>query len=299
MTNRCKTSLVTWNQAQDSLRRLRHTVFVVEQKVPKELEWDGLDESAAHALAQAEDGRALGTGRLLDNGHIGRMAVLAEYRGRGIGSEILGCLLRGATDRGLNKVFLNAQVSALGFYERHGFIVEGEEFLDAGIVHKRMSKKLVSDGQDQVEPSGAELLARVTADGRRGIEIFLNRLDARLVDGPDFVAAAQQLLLRHPSNHLRICVQQVDGARAACPRLFGLLAHLPSRIELRQAGELQRERQENFALIDRCRYLRRVSPAQHEWLQGDDKSESDRLAALFDEIWLSAEIHPELRTLAL
>jgi hypothetical protein len=201
-------------------------------------------------------------------------------------------------------VFLNAQVSALPFYERHGFLVQGEAFFDAGIRHRRMVKRLAGDAAEPATAAsapaqGTAALARATTAGRRCLEIFLYRLEARLLDDTVFISAAQDLLLRHANNRLRICVQQIDGARAACPRLFALLAHLPSRIELRQAAELQRERQENFALIDRRSYLRRLSPSHHEWLSGEDKGESDRLASLFDEIWMTAEIHPELRVLSL
>jgi predicted GNAT family N-acyltransferase len=124
-----------WEQDRERLRRVRETVFVQEQQVPAELEWDEWDPSARHLLAVDAEGGPIGTARLLPNGHIGRMAVLAAWRGQGVGSALLAELLRLAD----GPTFLNAQTSALGFYRRHGFRAEGEEFMDAGIPHQRMS----------------------------------------------------------------------------------------------------------------------------------------------------------------
>lgn len=123
---------------------VREAVFVREQGVPAELEWDGLDAAALHAVAIATSGHAIGTARLLDDGHIGRMAVLAPWRGRGVGSAMLERLLEAARDRGLPAVLLNAQTHAIAFYARHGFAREGSEFLDAGIPHVAMRRYTVA-----------------------------------------------------------------------------------------------------------------------------------------------------------
>jgi predicted GNAT family N-acyltransferase len=106
-----------------------------------ELEWDEFDASAHHLLAMV-DGVAAGTGRLLPDGHIGRMAVLRAWRGQGVGSALLAELMRIAAARGLRRVMLNAQVQAVPFYLRHGFQAEGDEFPDAGIAHRRMWRAL-------------------------------------------------------------------------------------------------------------------------------------------------------------
>ena len=139
------TRLCTWQEAEPSLRAIRTQVFIQEQKVPKALEWDGEDDHALHALASALDNHPIGTSRLLLHGglaHIGRMAVLAEWRGQGVGSALLELMLGAAQARGATAVFLNAQTSAVGFYARAGFVAEGEEFLDAGIPHLRMTRRL-------------------------------------------------------------------------------------------------------------------------------------------------------------
>src|SRR5687767_4555759 len=105
---------VDWAAARESLRAVRYKVFVEEQRVPEELEWDGEDALSAHALAAA-DGSPIGTGRLLRDGHIGRMAVLEAWRGRGVGSALLTLLLRMAGESGHPIVRLHAQTHAQGF----------------------------------------------------------------------------------------------------------------------------------------------------------------------------------------
>jgi predicted GNAT family N-acyltransferase len=120
---------------------VREDVFVREQQVPLELEWDEMDEKSAHVLAEA-GALPIGTGRLLPDGHIGRMAVLASWRGRGVGAALLTELLAMATKRGMHQVILHAQTHARRFYERHGFRAQGAEFMEANIAHVRMLKRL-------------------------------------------------------------------------------------------------------------------------------------------------------------
>lgn len=130
-----------WSQDAAALRNLREAVFVIEQHVPVALEWDGIDAQCLHVLAQI-DGVPVGTGRLLPDGHIGRMAVLREFRGRGIGSAMLLHLIELARAAGVRLLILNAQTHAMAFYRRFGFIADGETFLEAGISHIRMTRTL-------------------------------------------------------------------------------------------------------------------------------------------------------------
>jgi predicted GNAT family N-acyltransferase len=127
-----------WPADRDRLAQVRETVFVVEQGVPRELEWDGEDAGATHWLAEDGGGVPIGVARLLRTGQIGRMAVLQPWRGHGIGARLLAAALDGARARGLAEVWLNAQTSALPFYARQGFVAEGGEFEEAGIPHRRM-----------------------------------------------------------------------------------------------------------------------------------------------------------------
>lgn len=133
--------IVDWGAAQARVMPLRMRVFVVEQGVPAELELDAFDALSQHALALNTGGEVVATGRLLPDGHIGRMAVDARWRGRGIGAAVLKALVAEAARRGMEQVMLNAQVQALDFYRRQGFIEEGEPFMEAGIVHRAMRRR--------------------------------------------------------------------------------------------------------------------------------------------------------------
>jgi predicted GNAT family N-acyltransferase len=128
-----------WSVDRERLRAVRRTVFIEEQHVPEALEWDGLDEQCCHALALAPGNVPIGTGRLTPDARIGRMAVAREWRGQGVGSAILQSLLETARAAGHARVELHAQVHALKFYGRHGFIARGAEFLEAGIPHRAMT----------------------------------------------------------------------------------------------------------------------------------------------------------------
>jgi predicted GNAT family N-acyltransferase len=130
-------SWASWQQAEQALRAIREQVFIHEQHVPEALEWDGLDEDCKHILVRDSSGQAIATARLQSDGHIGRMAVLPQWRHRGIGSAMLRKLVDYCSQHGL-QAHLHAQTHALGFYRKMGFTPIGEEFLDAGIPHRNM-----------------------------------------------------------------------------------------------------------------------------------------------------------------
>ena len=129
---------VDWSDEQRTLLLLRYVVFVEEQKVPLEEEMDGMDSTSTHFLATLNANLPVGTGRLLPSGQIGRMAVLKSFRNDGFGSLILQTIVRHGKSQGYDRLFLHAQNHAIPFYEKHGFVVQGDEFLDAGIAHHEM-----------------------------------------------------------------------------------------------------------------------------------------------------------------
>lgn len=134
--------LGSWEDLAVRARIIRAEVFLVEQQVPVELEWDDMDAVSLHAVALGSSGEVVGTGRLLPDGHIGRMAVRRDSRGKGVGGAILAALLTAARKRGLPEARLNAQTHAEAFYARFGFEREGEEFPDAGMPHIHMRLRL-------------------------------------------------------------------------------------------------------------------------------------------------------------
>jgi predicted GNAT family N-acyltransferase len=131
-----------WDDLRDRATPIRFKVFVEEQKVPAEIELDDWDPQCLHALALDDAGRVLGTGRLLPDGHVGRMAVLREARGTGTGTALLQALMQAARERGHRHVVLSAQTHAVPFYARLGFAIEGEVYDEAGIPHVDMRRAL-------------------------------------------------------------------------------------------------------------------------------------------------------------
>jgi predicted GNAT family N-acyltransferase len=121
---------------------LREQVFVGEQGVPVELEYDEFDEPSLHVLARGPDDRPIGTGRLLPDGHLGRLAVAKAWRGKGVGTALVLRLVEAAGRRGMSQLALHSQTAATGFYRRFGFLPEGPEFLEAGIPHVLMRRAL-------------------------------------------------------------------------------------------------------------------------------------------------------------
>jgi len=130
--------MVRWQDEASVLRIIRTTVFIHEQRIPEDLEWDDFDLVSMHVLALNSDEQPIGTARLLPDGHIGRMAVLKEWRGKGLGTAMLLRILEELRNRRIQKAILNAQTTAIKFYEKFGFQVSGKEFTEAEIPHVKM-----------------------------------------------------------------------------------------------------------------------------------------------------------------
>ena len=132
-------NILPWEQAQSQAYPIRLAVFVKEQGVPEELELDEEDPLAWHAIAKL-DGQAIGTARLQKDGKIGRMAVIQAYRRQGVASAMMNVLLKFGRQHGINQFYLHAQIEALPFYERFGFVANGPVFNEAGIAHQIMKR---------------------------------------------------------------------------------------------------------------------------------------------------------------
>jgi len=131
----------SWEELGALAAPVRFRVFVEEQGVPAEMELDASDPLSRHALARWGE-VVVGTGRLLPDGHLGRMAVLAEWRGRGVGAALLQALMDEAVRRGMRRLMLSAQTHAIGFYARFGFVPEGAVYDEAGLPHQAMWREL-------------------------------------------------------------------------------------------------------------------------------------------------------------
>ena len=132
------TKIVTFNnEYSPKIIHIRTRVFVKEQGVDASIDFDGLDEKAVHVLVLSNN-KAIGTARILEDGHIGRVAVLKEHRKKGAGYAAISALIETAKQKGLKRVYLGSQIHASKFYKNMGFKTCGEEFMDAGIKHIEM-----------------------------------------------------------------------------------------------------------------------------------------------------------------
>ena len=194
-----------WPAAAPFARPVRFEVFCLEQGISEALEMDHHDASSRHALARDERGTVLGTGRLLPDGHIGRMAVTKSVRGQGIGALILEALVKEASQRGIRQVILNAQLSAAGFYQRFGFEPQGEVFTEAGIEHRSMTKRL---------ETGDENLWLEEIDGQQAMDWVRqeNTRSAAILEGDARFDVFKQRLTSIYESTDRIPVATVRGA---------------------------------------------------------------------------------------
>ena len=141
MKNNLKIEIVKWIDDHTQLKNIREQVFIQEQKVTPQLEWDGMDENAMHFLV-FNDKAAIGCARAIvikDHMQLGRMAVLKEYRGQGIGSALLEKAMTIAKLNQLSVIYISAQCHAIDFYKKFGFEVKSDIYLDAEIPHRDMT----------------------------------------------------------------------------------------------------------------------------------------------------------------
>jgi len=228
------------------LRAVREVVFVREQNVPRELEADALDPDCLHVLARALDGTPIGTGRLIPPAvgggnegaaRIGRLAVLPEWRGRGVGEALLLALVEQARERGWHEVTLNAQASAIGFYLRHGFAPRGDRFHEAGIEHQAMARLLtgvvaVEDRDAAVAHTTALILA-----ARRGLWVYSRELDPGLFDAPEVIEALRRFATAGNGGEARFLLQDAAAPQRAHAPLLALAQRLPSVFLFREIAD--------------------------------------------------------------
>jgi len=232
MSHEYLTRREAWQDCKESSRELRAKVFIEEQGVPKEIEWDGRDEECIHVITRL-DGKALATGRLLPEGKIGRLAVESEFRGKGLGAQVLAALIDEAQALGFLKVYLNAQVSAQAFYHRAGFLPYGEVFEEAGIDHQAMALTL-DVSQTKIRDTQVATNTRLFALGARHnlkIETSCDNLTS-LFD--EHLRRELTLKLRdNPRFNIQLLTWDDAGLGQQAPHLVEWLQRLSSRVELR------------------------------------------------------------------
>ena len=235
--SRFHVEVVDYPAQHAALHRVRFTVFVDEQKVPAELEIDALDPLSLHVLARDAAGTPIGAGRLTPDGRIGRMAVLAAWRGKGVGDALLLALVDQARARGWREVGLHAQLPARVFYTRQGFLPEGEIFEEAGIAHQHM--RLALSGTVAIERAD-DAVAITTAlihRARRQLWIHSRQLDPGLLDAAPVLEALRRFATARHDKQALLIVHDSAAIRQGGSPLLSLLQRLPSVFRVREVSD--------------------------------------------------------------
>lgn len=302
---------------REALLGVRDDVFVREQRVPLDLDRDDDDPRSTHVLARALDGAAIGTGRLAPDGRIGRMAVLHDWRGRGVGTMLLHSLLDVARARRLDGVAVHAQRDAIPFYQRHGFEQDGVEFEEAGIPHLRMRRRIDPHGEPQRPPlpaapepvhlhasSREELIAvtqRLLAGARHGMCVLVRELHPMLLNDTACLVELRRLAISGRAASIRIIAQDLTRALKEGTRLLELAQRLSSVIEMRRPVDpADLGYRSAFMCVDTQGYLFR--PIESEMAATGSTYAPGRhaeLMRLFEEVWNRSLPWPELRALGI
>ncbi|MFK7955113.1 MAG: GNAT family N-acetyltransferase [Lysobacterales bacterium] len=310
----------SWQFDQDAIRAVRTEVFIVEQRVPEEEEWDDDDGSAQHFLALSSEREAIGTARLTADGRIGRVAVMKAWRGVKVGDALMRAAMEFARNRSMPELKLAAQTYALAFYQRHGFEPFGELFQDAGIEHRWMRRSLDAPAPPQ-PPSQAratprdqtpsrvdfgyrqDLLqawARQISHCRRHLCIFSQTLDLRVLDQPLIMDELRALAVSNLKPSVQILVLDSKPAVATSHPLIALAQRLPSVIEIRRPGRDHRDYPGAFSIADEHHLLLRAFGDQFEgysllW----QRRHARRQQEIFSAMWETASPDPQCRRLGL
>ena len=216
---------------------IRDAVFVVGQRVPAELERDGLDAGSRHVVARDLAGTAIGTARLAPDGRIGRMAVLPTWRDRGVGAALLNALLRMARDAGLAQVALHAQVRALAFYERHGFVAAGPRFMEAGIEHQAMQLEFALPLAVSDRATALAVTCEVVRGARRRLWICSHELDPGLLDQREVLDGLRRFATARAGATVQVLLHDAAAPQRAHAPLLSLAQRLPSVFAFRELDD--------------------------------------------------------------
>jgi predicted GNAT family N-acyltransferase len=294
---------VEWISHREALRWLREQVFIIEQGVPRELEWDGQDEHSHHFIALNEAGQALGCARLLPTGQIGRMAVLADHRHSGIGMRLLLEAIEAAKRLGFDRVMLHAQTHATSFYGKAGFEPEGDVFMEAGIPHREMTLILAPSMTPAVEHFQGEAacrdgLLRYLQEPRRKLWIFSPELDPALFDFHPVAAAVLRFVRHSASAQVRILICDNDYLVGRRHRLVDLAKRLDSRIALRRLEPALAPGTNSFVTWDDTGFF--VLPDFRDYVAVADRYnrvQALRFSERYAHLWEQGTADPELRRL--
>lgn len=295
------------------LRVVREQVFVVEQQVPPEIELDELDPLCRHALARDLEGKPIGTGRLTPQHSIGRLSVLQEWRGHGVGEALLQTLVDLARSLGYPVIQLHAQVSAIGFYEKFAFECVGGEYLEAGILHRNMRRVLdpfpeVTRAALAPRPESREVVIeslaqaqdialKIASQARRRLWLYSRDLDPYLYATSAMLEALKRFAIESRGGELRILLQDPTSPLRNNHPLIPLAQRLSSSILIR-VPEFEQDLQypAAFLIDDRGGYLMRPLGSRYEGTANLYAPGRQRqLREYFEQVWERSLPDPGLR----
>lgn len=308
-----------WALDFDALHSLRKAVFIEEQGVPEDQEWDATDPDCEHVLALAGDDTPIGCGRLTPERKIGRMAVTPDWRGHGVGAALLGLLIERARARGWPEVRCHAQTSALAFYAKHGFEPVGERFMEAGIEHQRMRRAIealvappTERGRRPPTPDAQRLQCERFQDmqtltlgllqqSRHKVRIHSAALEPLLPDDDPAIDELRRLATSGRHAEVRVLVHDPDSLLRDGHRLIGLAQRLETAIDIRTVVERDDLQYPSAFLVnDVGGYL--LQPQRHRPRAvgcSHAPGRNRNLATYFDEVWHRSQTATALRKLDL
>jgi predicted GNAT family N-acyltransferase len=302
----------------DDLRAVRETVFIIEQNIPEDIEFDSLDSSCFHFIARDDQHQAIGTSRLSPDRKIGRMAVLGTWRKKGVGKALMIAMMDKARKLGWTELTLNAQIDVLGFYEKFGFAKEGAVFMEANIPHQTMRLQLKpiiksSRPAPKLRDALVEISEFTTLEdtlaatlqlinkARRQICIYTPDLERVLFGQADVVEALKQFAINSNGGNILIIVQDTLAVRSQPHPLIDLAQRLPSAFLLRSPVEPDDLQYPSAYLVnDRDGYLFRQQSGYYRGVWSPTlPSRNRQLSENFENVWQRCRPCTEFRTLGL
>ncbi|MEM6999652.1 MAG: GNAT family N-acetyltransferase [Pseudomonadota bacterium] len=321
---------VDWHQRQPILTDIRRRVFIEEQSVEPDEEWDGADPDAAHFLVINEAGQPQACARLLDDGQIGRMAVLPEFRGNGLATLLITAIIEHATQRGMDRLFLHAQSYIQGMYAKAGFTLCGPEFDEVGIPHVPMEMKLpiAYDGSTtrsvatggsskpanaaprRIQPptqtditclaDAASSLTSLLENSSRTIYLLSPMLDQELFEQDAVIDAFSRFLRSAPRAEMRILIMSSKLIVSRGHRLIDLAQRMDDKVKVKLYNEPFNESTSAFACGDRQHYWLLPSHEQYQGLaQSNNPVVTQQMGDTFLTAWQRSKPDPEMRRLRL
>ncbi len=300
-----------WARASEceALRGIRREVFVEEHRVPEAMEWDELDAVSLHLLARDGRGDAIGCARLTPQGKIGRVAVRQPWRNQGVGAALIRELVARARTQGQAQVALDAQIAAVAFYEREGFVAFGDTFEDAGIIHQAMLLKLEpAETSDPVAPADAlptgsrsDIAAsrhRLLSEAGRRLSIYQPSLTDDVYASAPELAELRRIATSGRGAQIRILLHDPAAALRDSHRLIALAQRLPSVMLVRTPIEdLDLAYSSSYLLTDRGGYLFQPDAQRAAGRAAlTDRAAQAPLLQHFNEVWersaRASALHP-------